>query len=62
MPVYKGDLDEIEGILNTKDLIPHLYEENFDWHSVIRPPYFVPDSKLIEDLLLEFQKKGCTSP
>ncbi|WP_245957640.1 gliding motility-associated protein GldE [Niabella yanshanensis] len=57
LPVYKGDLDEIEGILNTKDLIPHLYEENFDWHSVIRPPYFVPDSKLIEDLLLEFQKK-----
>ncbi len=57
LPVYKGDLDEIEGILNTKDLIPHLYDENFDWHSVIRPPYFVPDSKLIEDLLLEFQKK-----
>lgn len=57
LPVYKGDLDEIEGILNTKDLIPHLYEDNFDWHSVIRPPYFVPDSKLIEDLLLEFQKK-----
>lgn len=57
LPVYKGDLDEIAGILNTKDLIPHLYEENFDWHSVIRPPYFVPDSKLIEDLLLEFQKK-----
>lgn len=57
LPVYKGDLDEIEGIINTKDLIPYLYEENFDWHSVIRPPYFVPDSKLIEDLLLEFQKK-----
>ncbi len=57
LPVYKGDLDEIEGILNTKDLIPHLYEDHFDWHSVIRPPYFVPDSKLIEDLLLEFQKK-----
>jgi len=56
-PVYKENLDEIEGIINTKDLIPHLYEEDFDWHSVIRPPYFVPDSKLIEDLLLEFQKK-----
>lgn len=57
LPVYKGSLDEIEGILNTKDLIPHLYDEDFDWHSVIRSPYFVPDSKLIEDLLLEFQKK-----
>lgn len=57
LPVYKGNLDEIEGILNTKDLIPHLYEQDFDWHTVIRSPYFVPDSKLIEDLLLEFQKK-----
>ncbi|GAB3414334.1 gliding motility-associated protein GldE [Niabella aquatica] len=57
LPIYKGNLDEIEGILNTKDLIPHLYETDFDWHTVIRAPYFVPDSKLIEDLLLEFQKK-----
>lgn len=57
LPVYKVSLDEIEGIINTKDLIPHLYKEDFDWHSVIRAPYFVPDSKLIEDLLLEFQKK-----
>lgn len=57
LPVYKGNLDEIEGVLNTKDLISHLHEDEFDWHSVIRPPYFVPDSKLIEDLLLEFQKK-----
>lgn len=57
LPVYNGNLDEIEGILNTKDLIPHLYDSDFDWHSVIRPPYFVPDSKLTEDLLLEFQKK-----
>ena len=57
LPVYKGSLDEIEGVLNTKDLISHLHEDQFDWHTVIRPPYFVPDSKLIEDLLLEFQKK-----
>ncbi len=57
LPVYRGNLDEIEGVLNTKDLISHLHDDEFDWHSVIRPPYFVPDSKLIEDLLLEFQKK-----
>ena len=57
LPVYKGNLDEIEGVLNTKDLVPHIYDENFDWHSVIRPPYFVPETKLIEDLLVEFQKK-----
>lgn len=57
LPVYKENLDEIEGVLNTKDLIPHLYDQNFDWHSVIRAPYFVPDSKLIEDLMVEFQKR-----
>lgn len=57
LPVYRDNLDEIEGVINTKDLIPHLYENNFDWHAIIRPPYFVPESKLIEDLLLEFQKK-----
>ncbi len=57
LPVYRGNLDEIEGILNTKDLVDHLHEEDFDWHTVIRPPYFVPESKLIEDLLLELQKK-----
>lgn len=57
LPVYKKNLDEILGVINTKDLIPHLYNESFDWHTLIRDPYFVPDSKLIEDLLLEFQKK-----
>lgn len=57
LPVYNGNLDEVEGVINTKDLIPHLYKDDFDWHSLIRPPYYVPDSKLIEDLLQEFQKK-----
>ncbi len=57
LPVYKESLDEVVGILNTKDLVEHLQEPHFDWHSVMRPPYFVPDSKLIEDLLQEFQKK-----
>lgn len=59
LPVYKQSLDEIAGVLNTKDLVPHLYENdaNFDWHSKIRAPYFIPESKLIEDLLVDFQKK-----
>lgn len=59
LPVYKDNLDEIVGIINTKDVVPHVYEndENFDWHSIIRQPFFVPESKLIEDLLIEFQKK-----
>ncbi len=58
LPVYKGSLDEVVGILNTKDLIPYLSEgENFDWHPLMRQPFFVPEPKLIEDLLKEFQQK-----
>ena len=58
LPVYKGSLDEVVGILNTKDPIPYLNEgENFDWHPLMRQPFFVPEPKLIEDLLKEFQQK-----
>jgi gliding motility-associated protein GldE len=58
LPVYKGSLDEISGIINTKDLISYLNEsESFDWHSLVRQPYFVPEAKLIEDLLKDFQHK-----
>lgn len=58
LPVYKDSLDDVVGILNTKDLIPYLHEgENFDWHPLMRQPYFVPEPKLIEDLLKEFQQK-----
>lgn len=58
LPVYTGNLDEVTGIINTKDLIPFLNEEdNFDWHPLLRQPYFVPESKLIEDLLKDFQTR-----
>ncbi len=58
LPVYRGSLDDVAGIINTKDLLPFLNEaENFDWHPLMRQPYFVPESKLIEDLLKEFQQK-----
>lgn len=58
IPVYKGNLDEVTGIINTKDLVPFIDEaENFDWHPLMRQPYFVPESKLIEDLLKDFQLK-----
>jgi putative hemolysin len=58
MPVYKQSLDEVVGIINTKDLIPYLNEDaDYDWHHVIRQPFFVPELKLIEDLLKEFQQK-----
>jgi magnesium and cobalt exporter, CNNM family len=58
LPVYKNSLDEVVGIINTKDMIPYLSEaENYDWHPLMRQPYFVPESKLIEDLLKDFQQK-----
>lgn len=57
LPVYRNSLDEIVGILNTKDLLPYLKEQDFVWHGLIRPTLFVPESKLIKDLLKEFQAK-----
>jgi gliding motility-associated protein GldE len=58
LPVYKNNLDEVAGILNTKDLLPYLDESPaFDWRPLMRQPYFVPESKLIEDLLKDFQSK-----
>ena len=57
LPVYKINLDDIVGIINTKDLLPYLDQQDFDWHTIIRAPFFVPESKLIKDLLAEFQKK-----
>ncbi|MBD0331865.1 MAG: gliding motility-associated protein GldE [Chitinophagaceae bacterium] len=57
LPVYKTNLDEISGVLNTKDLLPHIHNKELDWHSLIRTPLFVPETKLIRDLLKEFQTK-----
>jgi gliding motility-associated protein GldE len=58
LPVYKESLDNITGMINTKDLVAFINEEeNFDWHTLMRQPYFVPETKLIEDLLKEFQQK-----
>lgn len=58
LPVYKGSLDEVIGIINTKDLIPHLNQaDDFDWRHLMRTPFFVPESKLIADLLRDFQTK-----
>jgi gliding motility-associated protein GldE len=59
LPVYKNDLDQVVGILNTKDLLPYIGDGNdgFDWHSLLRQAYYVPQNKLIDDLLKEFQQK-----
>lgn len=57
IPVYINDLDKLKGILFIKDLLPHFHKgDSFRWQSLIRPPYFVPGNKKINDLLEEFQK------
>ena len=57
IPVYQDNQDNIRGILYIKDLLPYLSKGNkFNWQSLIRPPYFVPETKKIDDLLREFQE------
>ena len=57
IPVYQDTTDNIRGILYIKDLLPHLDKGTaFRWQSLIRPPYFVPETKKIDDLLREFQE------
>jgi len=57
IPVYSGSRDNIKGILYSKDLLPHLDKpQNFRWQSLIRPAFFVPETKKIDDLLNEFQE------
>ncbi len=56
VPVYNKTFDHVKGILYIKDILPHLHKkDSFKWQSLIRPPYFVPESKKINDLLEEFQ-------
>jgi putative hemolysin len=60
LPVYKNNLDEVAGMLHTKDLLPYVNAskvENYDWHTLIRPAFFVHEQKLIEDLLQEFRNR-----
>ena len=57
IPIYQDNADNIRGILYIKDLLPHLSKPaNFRWQSLIRPPYFVPETKKIDDLMREFQE------
>ncbi|MBR5467083.1 MAG: gliding motility-associated protein GldE [Bacteroidaceae bacterium] len=57
IPVYQGSTDNIQGVLYIKDLLPHLQKPaNFKWQNLIRPPYFVPETKMIDDLLRDFQQ------
>lgn len=56
IPVYKDNIDHIEGILFVKDLIPHIHRKDLDWVSLIREPFFVPENKKLDDLLKDFQR------
>lgn len=57
IPIYQGNEDNIRGVLYIKDLLPHLSKpQTFHWQSLIRPPYFVPETKKIDDLLSDFKK------
>ncbi len=56
IPIYAGTRDNIKGVLYIKDLLPHLNKgDNFRWQTLIRPAYFVPETKMIDDLLRDFQ-------
>lgn len=58
IPIYSGSSDNIKGVLYIKDLLPHINKgDNFRWQSLIRPAYFVPETKMIDDLLRDFQKE-----
>ena len=57
IPVYKDNVDAILGILYVKDLLPYLGEINFNWNSLLREPFFVPENKKLDDLMVEFQEK-----
>ena len=57
IPVYRENLDNITGVIYIKDLLPHLDKTDFDWNSVKRNAFFVPENKKLDDLLSEFQEK-----
>lgn len=58
IPVFSDTFDKVQGILYVKDILPHYHKANsFNWQSLLRPPYFVPETKRINDLLEEFQTK-----
>jgi putative hemolysin len=58
IPVYSGSFDNVKGILYAKDVLPYTNNsDSFKWQALLRPPYFVPETKKINDLLKEFQMK-----
>ncbi|WP_333879009.1 gliding motility-associated protein GldE [Flavobacterium sp.] len=55
IPVYRENIDQIEGVLFVKDLIPHIHKKEFEWNTLMRKPFFVPENKKLDDLLKDFQ-------
>jgi gliding motility-associated protein GldE len=56
-PVYSENVDEVIGVLYARDLMPHITKSDFNWQTLIRAPYFIPENKKLDDLLSEFQEK-----
>ena len=56
-PIFGESIDEIKGVLYTKDLLPYLHKQNFDWQKLIREPFFIPENKKLDDLLIDFKEK-----
>lgn len=57
VPVYEGTLDRVVGILYIKDVLPHIEAADMDWHKLLREPYFVAESRKLDDLLKDFQEQ-----
>lgn len=57
VPIYKDNIDEITGMLYVKDLLPYLHLNNFEWTSILRKPFFIPENKKLDDLMQDFQHK-----
>lgn len=57
IPVFKDNIDQIVGVLYVKDLLPYLDQQAFDWTSLLREPFFVPEKKKLDDLMVEFKHK-----
>ncbi|KFF18426.1 gliding motility-associated protein GldE [Flavobacterium hydatis] len=55
IPVYRDNIDQIEGVLFVKDLLPYIDQKDFDWVTLIREPFFVPENKKLDNLLKDFQ-------
>lgn len=55
IPVYKDNIDRVEGVLFIKDLLPHIDDTEFKWQEILREPFFVPENKKLDNLLKEFQ-------